>query len=254
MRRAGIIAAGALAAVAIVAGATWLVARDTAEPVGVEDAVTSFRDETTGEPVASPIPAGVYVYATDGYERTDALTGVTHRYPKRSTITAATADCGVSLTWRVLKGRSTGWTYCATADGWELRSQDERHTFFGRTETTKYECRATPILPAEPTAGDSWAVSECVAGDTSETGRMRVVGLPRLVVGGSRVPTVHVRKTTELSGSSRGTSRHDLWFDARTALPVKLVLVSRTTSESPIGDVRYEEDVTLTLRSLEPRR
>jgi hypothetical protein len=97
-------------------------------------------------------------------------------------------------------------------------------------------------------------VSECASGETAETGRMRVVGLPRLVVAGTPVQTVHVRKRTELSGSSRGTSRHDLWFDAKTGLPVRLALVSRTTSDSPIGDVRYEEDVTLTLLSLEPRR
>jgi hypothetical protein len=254
VRRAGIIAAGVVGVVAIAAGAAWLVAfRDTAEPVEVEDAVTSFRGETTaaGE---SPIRAGVYVYATDGYEKTDALTGVTHRYPRRSTITVAAADCGVRLTWRVLDGRSTAWTYCAADDGWELRTQDERHTFFGRTERTTYECKATPILPTEPAVGASWSVSECASGETAETGRMRVVGLPRLVVAGTPVQTVHVRKQTELSGSSRGTSRHDLWLDAKTGLPVRLALVSRTTSDSPIGDVRYEEDVTLTLLSLEPRR
>jgi hypothetical protein len=256
VRRAGISAAGAVGAVALAAaGAVWLVAfRDTAEPVGVDDAVTSFREDTTEEPRASPVRAGVYVYATQGYERTDALTGVTHRYPRRSTITVAAATCGVTLTWRVLEGRSTRWTYCATDEGWELSSQEERHTFFGRTETTTYACEATPILPRQPVEGASWAVSECAAGDTTETGVMRVVGLPRLRVGDERVATVHVRKLTELSGSSRGTSRHDLWFDGRTALPVRLALVSRTASESPIGDVRYDEDVTLTLLSLEPRR
>jgi len=195
----------------------------------------------------------VYVYDTDGYEETDALTGVVHRYPRRSTITVEAADCGVRLTWRVLKGRSTEWTYCLTDAGWELRTQDERHTFFGRTERTTYECDSTPILPARPEAGASWSVS-CVAGATRETGTMRVVALGRRPVGGEAVATARVRKTTTLTGSSRGTSRHEIWFDGETGIPVELHLVSDTTSESPIGDVGYQEDVRLTLRSLEPRR
>ena len=92
-------------------------------PVTVDEAVTSYRTETEPTPVASPIPEGVYVYSTRGYEKTDALTGVTHRYPKRSTITVAARECGVSLTWRVLQGRSTEWLYCTAPQGWELRSQ-----------------------------------------------------------------------------------------------------------------------------------
>jgi hypothetical protein len=33
-----------------------------------------------------------------------------------------------------------------------------------------------------------------------------------------------------------------------------MVMVSRTTNDSPVGDVHYEEDVTLLLTSLTPRR
>src|SRR5206468_4801036 len=120
---------------AIAGVVAWLALfRDTAEPVTVGDAVTSFRTETEPPVGTSPIAPGVYVYATRGFETTDALTGVTHRYPLRSTITVTAAGCGMSLTWRVLKGRSTEWIFCVAGDGWELRTQDERHTFFGRTE------------------------------------------------------------------------------------------------------------------------
>ncbi|HEU4972947.1 MAG TPA: hypothetical protein VFT35_13585, partial [Gaiellaceae bacterium] len=125
MRRAGLIAAGVVGVVVLAGLGAWLALfRDTAEPVSVEEAITSFRTETEPSAATSPIPPGVYVYGTDGYETTDALTGVTHRYPKSSTITVAAADCGVTLTWRVLKGRSTVWTFCHTDTGWELRSQD----------------------------------------------------------------------------------------------------------------------------------
>lgn len=249
------IAAGVVGVVAAAAGLAWLVAfRDTATPVGVEEAVTSFRAETTAGVGESAIPEGVYVYATAGYERTDALTGITHRYPRRSTITVAAVDCGVRLTWRVLEGRSTAWTYCTTGDAWELRTQDERHTFFGRTERTTYLCTATFLRPARPLPEIRAGPVDCETDDTREEGHVVALGSPTVRVGTDRRKTIRVRKTTTLTGASRGRARHDLWFDAEIGLPVKLRLVSDTTSASPIGDVRYEEDVTLTLLSLEPRR
>jgi len=254
VRRAGIVAAGIAGALAIAGVGVWLAFfRDTAEPVTVGEAVTSFRTETeTTSATASPIPPGVYVYATNGYEKTDALTGVTHRYPSRSTITVTAAACGVSLTWRVLKGRSTEWAFCVTSAGWELRTQDERHTFFGRTETTTYTCENTSIRPADIAVG-SWPVS-CTTGDATETGVARVVSGGALRLGDSLLPVLHVRKTSTYSGAIRGSARYEFWFHRRRGVPVRIVMTSRTTNDSPVGDVHYEEDVTLRLLSLEPRR
>ena len=99
MRRAGLVAAGVVGLLAVAIAAVWLaVLRDTAEPVTVGEAVDSFRGETAPSPAESPIPEGVYVYTTAGFEKTDALTGVTHRYPKRSTITVrASRAVGVRM-------------------------------------------------------------------------------------------------------------------------------------------------------------
>lgn len=253
MSRGGIVAAGALAAVAVAGAAAWYFAlRDPTQPVDVDEVITSFRTDTEPSPGLSPIPEGVYVYETDGFERTDALTGKTHRYPMRSTITVTVADCGVSLLWQVLDGRSTEWTYCVGDAGWELASQDERHTFFGTTERTTYACEDTPIRSGA--SGPSrWGVS-CTTGDVDEAGMGLLVGRERVEVGGKRVTAEHIRKKTEFSGGTRGFARHDLWFDAKSGVPVKVVMVSRTTNDSPIGDVTYDEDVTLVLTSLEPRR
>jgi hypothetical protein len=256
VRRAGLIAAVVLGVVVAAGAVTWLVAfRDTTEPVSVEEAVTSFRTDT--EPTArgpSPIPEGVYVYATIGYEKTDALTGVTHRYPRRSTITVAAHECGVSLTWRVLEGRSTEWVYCVTADGWELRSQDERHTFFGRTERTTYACENTPIRPATAHVGTRWDVS-CRTDGAVENGTGSVVGrVAWSLRGGPSRTELLIRKRSRFMGEIRGTAGHDLAFDTETGLLSSITMVSRTTTDSPIGDVRYDENVTLALLSLEPRR
>jgi len=256
MSRTGLLAVGVIAGLAVAIAAAWFfVLRDTAEPVTVDEAVTSFRTDTEPTPnQPSPIPEGVYVYATEGYEKTDALTGVTHRYPRRSTITITAADCGVSLLWRVLDGRSTEWIYCVGVKGWSIARQDERHTFFGRTERTTYVCETTPIRPAEPSVGMRWRVLDCGTGEADERGTVRVIGLPQVRVGNMEVETVHVRKTTRFTGEIRGTSRHDIWFDSKSGKPVKMVMVSRTTNDSLVGDVHYEEDVTLLLTSLTPRR
>ncbi len=254
MSRAGLVAGAAAAALALAAAAAWFfLLRDTAKPVTVEEAVTSFRTDTEPTPGGpSPIPEGVYVYATTGYEKTDALTGVRHGYPKRSTITVTASDCGVRLLWRVLEGRSTEWIYCTTPEGWTLASQDERHTFFGRTERTTYVCKDTPIRPTLGTRA-SWDVS-CSTGSAEEGGTGASVGRESLQVGGKTVTTEHVRKTTGFAGEIRGTARHDIWFDSRSGVLVKIVMVSRTTNDSPVGDVHYVEEVSLRLISLTPRR
>jgi hypothetical protein len=255
MARAGLVVGAVAAALALGGAVAWFfVLRDTAEPVGVDEAVTSFRTDTEPTPGApSPVPEGVYVYATNGYEKTDALTGITHRYPRRSTITVRAADCGVSLLWRVLEGRSTEWIFCVTPKGWELRSQDERHTFFGRTERTAYVCTHSPIRPDPPSVGLRWGVS-CSTSDARETGFGTVVAGALVRAAGSTLGATHVRKTTRFTGAIRGTARYDFWFHQTSGLPVKIAMVSRTTNDSPVGDVHYVEDVTLLLTSLEPRR
>jgi hypothetical protein len=253
MSRAVGVAAGVVAVLVVAGAATWyLVVRDSAEPVGVEEAVTSFRTDTEpGSPGESLVPEGVYVYETEGLEETDAFLGEKHEYPSRTTITVTAVECGASLLWRPVQGRSTRLEVCATADGWELRTQDERHTFYGRTETTTYRCRDTLIRPAEAST-TQWDVS-CTTRSTDETGTGTLIGRERIRVGGETVEAEHVRRETTLSGDTRGSTTHDIWFDSR-GVPVKLVLVSHTANDSPIGEVNYDEDVTLVLTSLEPRR
>jgi hypothetical protein len=73
-------------------------------------------------------------------------------------------------------------------------------------------------------------------------------------VGGSPVAAQHVVRRTTFSGGIRGRARYDFWFARRSGVPVKIVMVSRTTNDSPVGDVTYDESVTLALTSLRPRR
>jgi hypothetical protein len=194
---------------------------------------------------------GVYVYGTRGSEQTDALTGVTHRYPRRSAITVTSDPCGVRLRWDVLEGRSTAWTYCVSGRTWELARQDERHTFFGRTERTTYVCDDAPV---RPTSGPGTYELSCSTDGVREQGTIEVLAPERIRVAGESVTAERVRKRSRFTGDTSGTALHELWLDARSGIPVRLVMVSRTTSDSPIGDVRYEERVALRLLSLQPRK
>lgn len=256
MGRAGWIAA-ALAALVVLAGGgiAWvLLSRSGSEPAEVVDAVAAFREATAGRaPLETPVPEGVYVYETRGLEKTDALTGVTNRYPERSTITVTRAPCGVRMRWDVLEGRSTTWAFCIAPEGWTLESQDERHTFFGRTERTAYQCAGSPFRPAGDRPGEALD-TRCSTGSAEEVGEVRVVGRETLPVGGEEAETVHVRRTSSFSGETRGETTHDVWLERESGIPVRIVMVSRTTNDSPIGDVHYEEDVSLQLTSLAPRR
>jgi hypothetical protein len=241
---AGVAAAGAL-------GGWWFLLRDVAEPATVGEAVSAYREGAPGG--RSTIPAGVYVYATDGSEHTDALSGVTHLYPHTSTITVSAAPCGVRLRWDVLRGRSTTWIVCTEVSGWIERNRSERHTFFGVTDETTYTCTGTPFRPAGDRPATAFTV-DCSTGKAKEHGPGRVVGREAMRVGGALVAAVHVRTTTSFSGDTTGSATYDFWLARDTGLPIRIDMVSRTTNGSLIGDVHYDERVSLRVASLVPRR
>ena len=247
---AGVAAVAGAVAVGLF-GAWWFLLRDVAEPATVGEAVTAYREQ--GNTRSSSIPPGVYVYATDGSEQTDALGGVTHRYPRTSTITVSGAPCGAALRWDVLRGRSTTWTVCTGTSSWSKRSAFERHTFFGVTDKTAYSCTSTPFRPDGDRPGTTFTVA-CSTGKATEDGPGRVVGVEALDVGGTHVPTVHIRTTTSFSGDTTGDSTDDFWLARDSGVPVRITMVSTTTNGSLIGDVHYRERVTLRLTSLTPRR
>lgn len=251
------LAAGATSVIAasafVVLGGWYFFLRDIAEPASLAAAIAAFREQGTVGQESAPIPVGVYVYDTEGHERTDALGGVTHRYPASSTLTVTADPCGARLRWDVLEGRFTTWTVCVSADGWSQKAREERHTFFGIADQTSYACSDTPYRPEGDKPGTTFTVS-CTTGSTTERGGGLVVGRESLDVGGTAVDCVHVRTTTSFAGTSTGTASFDFWIARETGLPVRIAMASRTTNDSVIGDVHYEEDVALELTSVTPRR
>ena len=241
-----------VACAAIGAALVWQLAlRDTARPITLDEALGRFREQAARN--EGRIPAGVYVYATSGFESVSALGGVRHRYPARSTITVTAAGCGVVLRWDVLTTRWNTLTLCPRGQALLLSAWSEQHEFFGRTDRTDWRCAATPWLPAERSPGSASRLV-CRSKDSTQTGTVSVVGTETVTVGSTRVRAVRVRAESEEAGGASGTLVDEHWLEPETGLPLRVAYRVRTVNPSPIGDVTFEERYDLRLVSLAPRR
>jgi hypothetical protein len=253
VRRALVIAAVGAAAVAAVL--VWrFVLHGSAEPVSVGQAVSSYRGDSSGDGTGLPVATGVYVYATKGFEKIDALIGARHDYPSETVIAVEAGPCGLRLRWMALHQRSTDFSLCPGRERWTIERYDEVHAFFGRTERTSYRCDAGSIWwPVTAKAGTAWTRT-CSTENTTEAARGTLVGIERLEIGGEHVGAVHLRLTTTLTGRTRGTGLFEIWLAQPSGLPVRLRIENDNRTSSAIGDVRYREQADLALVSLEPRR
>lgn len=251
-----LVSTGAAVAVAVAGAAVvrWVVLRDTAAPASLGDALARYRAAAAASD--TPVPAGVYVYATTGAESVSALGGARHTYPARSTITVTAAPCGMALRWDVLRTRSVTWRVCtagAPEGRLRLAAWYERHQFFGQDDATDWTCPQAAWLPPSG-AARAPEPYRCDGGDTVQRGTLRVVGTETVRVGGVPVRAVHVRIDEQDVGAAHGPIREERWLERDTGLPLRLRYRVRSANDSPVGDVTFQEEYDLRLVSLEPRR
>lgn len=239
----------ALVSALVVAWATGLILHNTSEAASVKQALHNFR---AGNFRKSGLN-GVYVYATHGHESIDALGGAHHTYPATTSITVIEVPCGLQLRWAGLEGRSTTWTFCRTTLGTELFRSDERHGFFGQHDHTVYTCSHRILLPVNAKVGAVFPFN-CTSKHASENGEMRVLGREKIDLGGRRISALRVRSTLTVHGGSAGHETVNWWLDSANALPLRVVMKSRTSRALFLGRVHYREDFTLRLLSLTPKR
>ncbi len=248
-RRSWLAAAVVVAAFAVGAAVWVFLLRESATPAKLDDALARYRAEAVaGE---TPIPPGVYVYATTGSESVSALGGRKHRYPKRSTLTVTAGGCGMRLRWDVLQHRSNVYEICDGAR--RLAAWTEAHRFVGRDDVTLWRCEGTAWLPPDRSAGAS-SPHLCRGGKTVQRGTLTVVGEERLPVARGEVDVVHLELVATESEEARGSLTEDRWLEPDTGLPVRIRYRVRTHNPSVIGDVVFEESFTISLISLAPRR
>ena len=255
------VALGVLVIAGIAGAGAGLFAHDRVKAVTVEQALQRFRDNDR----AVQQLEGVYAVATTGSESVNVLGGARHRYPATTTLTVTRSACGLHLDWRALESRLTTWDLCSTAAGIELRATTEQHRFFWETDTTRYTCTGALLTAAAGTAGTTTLPADrrgpaavrryrCTTPKGFEDGEIHELGLADVIVDGVTHTAVHVRTTATIGGANRGTESVEWWLDTDTALPLRIVLSSRSGRNTIVGNVHYREDADLRLSSLVPRR
>jgi hypothetical protein len=248
---------GAFLVAALLFARAWIV-RDDTSPVDVAQVVEQYRGETsaaatTPAPTRTDVPeAGVYEYATKGFEEADLLGGSRHDYPDRTTIAIVATECGFDQTWTALDKRRESWNLCRERDGLRPTRFADVHSFYGRTDDRSYECSGGQ-WPLD--AGGPAATITCTREGVSRTDRVRAVGAEGLEVDGRKVATIHLRVRTRMQGTTDGSATFDWWLDRATGLPVRVTADVSNKSDTPIGTrAGYTERYELNLVSLEPRR
>lgn len=260
-RRRWIVAAVAAALVVVVAGGVWSYLHPGTSPVPVRDAIDRFRKDDAGSPIAEAEAAerlpepGVYVYATTGFERLDALGGSRHAYPAQTTMTVERNGCGIRERWAPLEQRWQEYQRCWRGGGQALLADTGHHEFFRQSATRTFACEdGVWLLPPEADIGSTWTKRCHNADGIDTTRRGRVVGSPTIRVGGKDVRTIHVRYDDIITGASEGTAALDWWVDQRTGLTVRIVQRVDTRNDSPIGRVGFHDEYRLALTSTTPQR
>ncbi len=258
--------AGTLAVLLVAAAAVAaIVLRNDTSELSVPDAVDAFREAEDASAVSDAARAsiaelpepGVYVYATSGQAEVDALTGATHHYPERTTLTVTLAGCGAHLRWVAVQQRWEQRTVCPTADGLGLREVRTFREFFGQGDERTYTCdQGAMELPAH---AETRFVATCSSGGSSKSGATTirftgtVLGVEPVTVAGETLQAVHVNLVGTFTGATEGEQTTERWL-----LPGGLVAREqrhqRTVSDSIVGRVTYQERYVLELTSTEPRR
>ena len=151
------------------------------------------------------------------------------------------------------------WTFCPTAtatfaltglDSWTERDAPGLDI----ATLSTYECdEPLDFLWAGATIGETrvgacTGVSDIDGAITEDAGRIEVLDLGTMEVGGERVDVVHVRTTDTFSRAQTGSEVDEWWLDATTGLPLKIV-VDATLKGGPSD---YSETSTLQLSTLRP--
>ncbi len=237
------IVSGSVLGVVVVAGVAVLLAfRDTATPVNQEDlsqSVVTVAGGVSGD-------YGVYVYATTGFEETDALVGARHDYPAETYMTVQPGGCGTLVRWQPLEERWSEWEYC---DDGTRAGSSSFNTFFGTENLVEWECPDRGPIVGEP--GDTWS-EFCTSEGREATTAYEVVGYETLSIGGEEVEAVHLRTMEGGTGATVGGGEHHIWLMVDTNLILRRTRDYTSVNDTFVGEVTYHEEYDLVLTSLLP--
>lgn len=212
---------------------------------------TKSKAKTASGGLVEP-KTGVYVYATEGYEETDALSGQRHDYPSQTTITISTYGCGVRFRWQPLKERWDESDGCLTDAGVVLSRFAIYHEFFKRGALEDFACDSDAVvMPSKPIVGDTWrwkGHSDDSDIDTLTT----MVGFETVTVGDDQIRTMHVRYETDMTGANEGRQVQDRWLGEHDGLLIRMITSVDAKVDTPFGKANYTERYQIDLSSTTP--
>lgn len=256
-----LIGLGVLVVVLLAAAAAWWVfGRDEARQRSTDDAIEDFRRSGgTGSQDDGRPAIGVYSATAAGSEDI-GIPGLTESFGPGAPVTVTHGDGGCfTYTVDLNTHHRRSWTFCpANGATFALTVADTTTVRdvpgLNLDSLTTYTCQTpVPYLWPDPTVGESRSgtctgASDTVKGTTTDAGSVEFLGTDTLTVGGIEVAVVHVRSTDIFGDAQTGTEVDEWWLDARTGLPLKLVIDADLTSS--VGD--YIEKGTLELTTVTP--
>ncbi len=246
-RKRWLIAGAVVLTLAAAIGVVLFVFHDRATPAEQEDAEATLVTGT-----GRPGDYGLYLYATTGYEETDALRGSRHEYPAQTYMTIQPGGCGTLVRWQPLLERWDEWDYC---EGDALAGRQNYHEWFTMGNLDTWVC--SPAVPSRGAPGETWT-GTCTRAEggnveaAAEITQYEVIGYETLTVGTTDVETRHIRTTSTGSGGTASTDTVDTWILPGTQLIVRQQARGSSTNLSRIGPVEYYEEYEIMLISLSP--
>jgi hypothetical protein len=232
----------------------------TAAPTTSRDrAATSTTPATTPagrQSAASRLrpPAGVYRYATDGFESLSI--GGERRYPAETTRTILH---GAGCVWRMrillLQEHQEEHVACSTERLFDLTSSSSEVRWFGLPYGSRFDCEP-PIRHVDREAGIGvLGTFVCPAGSEGTfSGKTTLLAEETVQFEGTTRPVWRIRIEGRFEGNTRGTVSTTEVIDQETGIVLFEQRVNDLKQRAVLVDVAYRQEVTLTLLSLTPAR
>lgn len=205
-------------------------------------------------PLRAPT-AGVYVFASSGYESVD-IAGGRREMPDETPFTLQTTAAGFSTRLQPYTQHVDLREFSHEGAGIHLERWYMERTFFGQTVAQDYRCSGDqPAWTRNAAPGDQTRL-RCAWDQRADLeGTSTLQGYEDVALGdGDSVRGVpHLVVDATLTGDVEGHSRLDLWLHPETGQVLREIRDIQVDTPSPFGRVRYREATEFHLWSLTPQ-
>lgn len=127
------------------------------------------------------------------------------------------------------------------------------------TNLARFDCVPPgPIVVESPTQGQTFVLdctgtNTAVPGPSSAAGKIAIIGVESVDVGGMPVRAIHMTWHQTITGGQSGELDESWWFAVDTGMPLKASRSYRLVTNSSIGLITYTESGSWQLDGLAPR-